>query len=146
MSHLVIATTHVTLRIPLDELTFTFARSSGPGGQNVNKVSSKAVLRWSLRHSAALSEEQRTRLSMKLASQLTTRGDLVIASERYRDQPRNREDCLQKLSSLLTAALRVPKPRRPTKPTRAAKKRRLASKQQQAAKKQGRRRVSHGDE
>jgi ribosome-associated protein len=134
------------LQIPLDELTFTYARSSGPGGQNVNKVSSKAVLRWSVRHSAVLSDIQRARLLTKLANQLTTRGDIVISSDRFRDQPRNREDCLQKLSSMVAAALRVPKPRRPTKPSRAAKQRRLASKQQQAAKKAGRRRVASSDD
>lgn len=134
------------LQIPLDELSFTYARSSGPGGQNVNKVSSKAVLRWSVQNSAALTDVQRARLLTKLASQLTTRGDIVIASDRFRDQPRNREDCLQKLSSMVAAGLRVPKPRRPTKPSRAAKQRRLASKQQQAAKKAGRRRVAGSDD
>jgi ribosome-associated protein len=134
------------LQIPLDELTFTYARSSGPGGQNVNKVSSKAVLRWSVQNSASLTEVQRARLLTKLANQLTTRGDIVMASDRFRDQPRNREDCLQKLASMVAAALRVPKPRRPTKPSRAAKQRRLASKQQQAVKKAGRRRVAGSDD
>jgi ribosome-associated protein len=146
MPHYLVATPQTTLRIPTEEVTFTYARSSGPGGQNVNKVSSKAVLRWNVKRSTALTDEQRARLLTKLASRLTTDGDLVISSDRYRDQPRNRDDCVQKLKTTIAAALRVPKTRKPTKPSRAAKQRRLASKQQHAAKKQSRRRIANHDD
>ena len=77
------------VRIPLAEFEFTFARSSGPGGQNVNKVNSKAVLRWGVRHSPALPEAVRQRFLQKYAARLTNEGDLLVTSQRYRDAPRN---------------------------------------------------------
>ena len=127
------------IQIPLDEFQFTYARSSGPGGQNVNKVNSKAVLRWPLTTSPSLPDDVRTRLLAKVGNQVTNEGDLVIMSDRYRDQPRNREDCLDKVRAMIQAVATAPKKRRPTKPGRAAKERRLKSKQSQSQKKQQRR-------
>jgi ribosome-associated protein len=127
------------IHIPLDEFEFTYARSSGPGGQNVNKVNSKAILRWSVITSASLPEDVRTRLLAKIRSQLTNEGELVLNSDRYRDQPRNREDCLERIRKLIHSVATPPKKRRPTKPSRAAKQRRLKSKQANAQKKQQRR-------
>jgi ribosome-associated protein len=105
------------IRIPISEFEFSYVRSSGPGGQNVNKVNSKAVLRWNLLQSPSLSEEVRNRLLLKLASRLTSDGDLVIMSDRYRDQPRNREDSIEKLRECISAAAEKPKPRKKTKPS-----------------------------
>ena len=127
------------IQIPLEEFKFTYVRSSGPGGQNVNKVNSKAVLRWAVTTSPSLSDDVRARLLAKIGTQVSNEGDLVISSDRYRDQPRNREDCLEKVCTYVRAAATAPKKRRPTKPGRAAKERRLKSKQTHSQKKQRRR-------
>jgi ribosome-associated protein len=123
------------IRVPTHEIEFTYARSSGPGGQNVNKVNSKAVLRWNPAASAALHGELRERVLAKLAPQLTLTGDLVISSDRFRDQGRNREDCLQKLHELLAAAAVRPKIRKETKPTRSSQRRRIGEKKRSGEKK-----------
>ena len=117
------------------ELEEKFVTAGGPGGQNVNKVNSKAVLRWNLLESAALGEELRSRLLLKLATRLTAAGELIIASDRFRDQGRNREDCITKLAELLTAASARPKVRRKTKPSRSSQKRRLSEKSKHSRKK-----------
>ena len=85
------------LQIPLSEFEFTYVRSSGPGGQNVNKVNSKALLRWPVIRSASLPPDVRERFLRRFASRLTTEGELLINSQRYRDQGRNADDCLEKL-------------------------------------------------
>ena len=130
------------IRIPESEFEWTFVRSSGPGGQNVNKVSSKAVLRWHATESAALPEEIRRRFLARFASRLTTGGELVISSQRYRDQPRNIADAREKLRAMLASVAVPPKKRKPTKPSRAAVARRLESKQARSRKKQLRRKPS----
>lgn len=127
------------LQIPDDELQFSYVRSSGPGGQNVNKVASKAVLRWSPTASPSLSHEVRGRFLTKFASRLTTEGELIITSQRYRDQQRNTEDCLEKLREMLLSATRKPLIRRPSKPTRSSQRRRLDAKRIQSHKKRHRR-------
>lgn len=132
------------IRIPLEEFEFSYARSSGPGGQNVNKVNSKATLRWSARQSVSLPPDVRERFLIRFGSRLTNEGDLLITSQRYRDQGRNVDDCLEKLREMLLAVAVAPKKRRPTKPSRAAKERRLESKQQQSRKKE-RRKVSRDE-
>jgi ribosome-associated protein len=121
------------IRIPLDEFQWTFVRSGGPGGQNVNKVASKAVLRWPLDASPSVPDAVKARLRGHHAKRVTAEGELVLSSQRYRDQERNREDCLEKLAEMLRAAATVPKVRRPTKPTRSSKRRRVAAKRLHSA-------------
>ena len=128
-----------TIQIPDSEIEFTFARSSGPGGQNVNKVSSKAVMRWSPTTSPSLPEDVRGRFLSRYASRLTNAGELIVTSQRSRDQTRNTEDCLEKLRQMLLAVTRKPVQRRPTKPTRGSHKRRLEAKRIQSGKKRNRR-------
>lgn len=129
------------LSIPADELAFSFDRSPGPGGQNVNKVSTRAELRFSVAGSRVLSTDQRQRLLTSLGHRLSAEGVLVLRSSRYRSQARNREDCLTKLAVILTAGLAPPPPpRRPTRPRRAAVARRLETKRKQSQRKVLRRR------
>lgn len=126
------------LAIPRRELRFTFVRSSGPGGQNVNKVASKAVLRWSVRDTDSLPEPVRTRLLSRAARQINDRGELVLTSQRYRDQQRNIDDCLDKLRRLILSVAKPPKKRKKTRPTRASKEHRLQQKRQAGEKKRRR--------
>ena len=126
------------ITIPASELHFSFVRSSGPGGQNVNKVNSKAQLRWSVTRSAALPEEVRSRVLTRLASRITERGELVLSSQRYRDQAKNIGDCLAKLREMLASAAAPPKRRKKTKPPRSASESRLRDKRAKADKKRGR--------
>lgn len=116
------------LRIPRSEFTLEFARSSGPGGQNVNKVNSKATLRWRPAASASLPPPIRDRLLARYRSKLTATGELLVSSQRYRDQGRNVDDCLEKLRRMVAAVAEPPLQRKPTKPSRAARQRRLHEK------------------
>jgi ribosome-associated protein len=114
-------------------------RSSGPGGQNVNKVNSKAVLRWPLAASPSLPADVRDRFLTRYGRRLTSEGDLLVSSQRFRDQGRNISDCLEKLAAMLSEVARPPRRRKPTKPTRSAIQKRLRSKQVQSRKKHMRR-------
>jgi ribosome-associated protein len=127
-----------TVKIPWSEITVAHARSGGPGGQNVNKVSSKVILRWKPAASAALPAEVKARLLAQCCRRLTRSGDLLIISQRSRDQGRNLEDCLEKLRHLVTAALTPAKVRRATRPSRAARQRRLDEKKRRATRKRQR--------
>jgi ribosome-associated protein len=127
------------LTIPAGELEMSFARSGGPGGQNVNKVSSKVDLRWSPEQSTALTLDDRALLLAKLKNRLTTEGYLIVTSSATRDQMKNRDDALDKLALIVRTALHRDKPRKATKPSKGAKKRRLESKRLNAVKKQNRR-------
>jgi ribosome-associated protein len=127
----------ITRDIHLDdrELRFEFVRSSGPGGQNVNKVATVAVLRFDARGSAALPEDVRARL-ISLAGRLaTSRGEVVIRAHRYRSQDRNREDALARLVRLISRAAQIPTPRTKTKPTYASQQKRLDAKKRTGKKK-----------
>ncbi|MFO0926325.1 MAG: alternative ribosome rescue aminoacyl-tRNA hydrolase ArfB [Gemmataceae bacterium] len=133
-----------TLSIPDEELEWSYARSGGPGGQNVNKVASKAVLRWRLAGSTVLPEEAKRRLVGQQRRRITVEGDLVLTSQRYRDQERNRQDCEDKLREMVLQALEAPKPRRATRPTRGSKVRRLEAKRRRSETKADRRHVDEG--
>ena len=117
------------VRIRSHEFTWQFARSGGPGGQNVNKVSSKALLRWNPRRSALPNDVLHRFLHLG-RTYLTSEGDFQISSQRHRAQPMNMQDCLEKLERLILAAVPPPTIRRPTKPTRGSKERRLTAKKQ----------------
>jgi ribosome-associated protein len=122
--------------IPAAELFVSFARSSGPGGQNVNKVNSKAVLRWNVQATESLRTDIKARFLASFASRITQAGDVLISSDKYRDQARNIADCYDKLRQLIQASLVAPKPRRKTRPSRSSVENRLASKRQKSQQKQ----------
>jgi ribosome-associated protein len=128
-------------RIQVSEAEFrwSFVRSGGPGGQNVNKVASKAVLRWDVAESPSLPEDVKARLRTQQRRRITAEGELVLSSQRYRDQERNRQDCLEKLRAFVLRATEVPKVRKKKKPTRASKERRLAQKRHRSGTKSARR-------
>jgi ribosome-associated protein len=133
------------IRIPQSEFRFTFVRSSGPGGQNVNKVSSKAVLRWPMRLSKSLPADVRERFLARYGKRLTGDGDLIVSSQRYRDQGRNIADALDKVRTMLAEVATAPKKRRATKPSQGAVTRRIESKQARSRKKQLRRKPANDD-
>jgi ribosome-associated protein len=129
------------IRIPPSEFQWTYVRSSGPGGQNVNKVNSKAVLRWSVAHSPSLPADVRERFLARYRSRITVEGDFIVSSQRYRDQGRNAADVLEKLTALVAAVAVPAKKRRPTKPTRGSVRRRVETKQARSRTKKMRRAV-----
>jgi ribosome-associated protein len=121
------------------EIEESFVRASGPGGQNVNKVSSAVQIRFDLSGSRSLPQDVRERLARLAGRRLTGDGVIVIIAQRYRTQERNRRDALDRLIALIRRAAVPPTPRRPTKPSRAAKERRLQAKARRATVKQQRR-------
>ncbi|RUL83777.1 alternative ribosome rescue aminoacyl-tRNA hydrolase ArfB [Tautonia sociabilis] len=121
------------IAIPLEEFRFDYLRSGGPGGQNVNKVATKAVLRWRPADSPSLPEPVRRRLMKAVGSRLNAEGELIISSQRTRDRLRNVDDCLDKLRDLVLEASSPPKPRIPTRPTLASKVRHTEAKKQRSA-------------
>ena len=128
------------LTIAEKEITITAARSSGPGGQNVNKVNSKITLRWSPSKCQDLNSQWCRRLITRYGNRINREGELVLHSEQYRDQGRNLADVRQKLISMLLECQSAPKSRKATRPTRASQRRRLDQKTRQSEKKQNRRR------
>lgn len=126
------------LKIPSTEFLWSFARGSGPGGQNVNKVSSKAILVWSVTTSKSLAEGIRQRFLLRFKSRILDDGTIQISSDKFRDQKRNVEDCLSKLAAMLEEVLTPPKPRKKTKPTRGSVERRIAEKKAVSARKTAR--------
>jgi len=129
------------IRIADTELQWTFVRSGGPGGQNVNKVASKAVVRWNLAASPSVPEDVKARMRMQQRNRITTEGDLIITSQRYRDQERNKQDCLEKFRDIILQAFITPKPRKPSKPSHASRERRLQVKRRRSQVKKTRGRV-----
>jgi ribosome-associated protein len=127
------------ISIPRSEIRFTFVRSSGPGGQNVNKVASKAVLRWLPRESGAISSEVRDRVLIRAGRLMNDRGELVLTSQRFRDQGKNVDDCLEKMRLLIAEAAAVPKKRKRTRVPKSTREARLKQKRVTGEKKRLRR-------
>jgi ribosome-associated protein len=131
--------------IPDGDLTYAFVRASGPGGQNVNKVSSAVQLRFDMEGSTALSEPVKNRLRVLAGRRLTDDGAILIIARNQRSQEHNRREALERLADLVERALVVPKARRATKPTRASKERRLEGKTRKQQTKKQRSRVRWDD-
>ena len=125
----------ITDRISIDdaEIEESFVRSSGPGGQNVNKLSTAVQLRFDVRHSPSLPNDVAVRLMRLAGSRLTKDGIIVIVAQQYRDQARNREDARERLIALIRQAAVKPKPRRPTKVPKAAKRQRVDEKKRRGS-------------
>lgn len=130
------------LVIPADELEEAASRSSGPGGQHVNKASTRVTLRWNLRQSSALGPARRARLLARLDTRLTRAGELIVHASRHRSRARNRELARERLAELVRDALRVQRKRVATRPGRAAKTRRLETKRRRGSVKRERQRRS----
>lgn len=126
------------IRVPYAEFDWSYARSSGAGGQHVNRTNSKAVLRWRPLLSPSLPEDVRERFAAAFSSRLTTEGELIVASETHRDQARNAAECLEKVRRMLEQVARPPKVRKKTRPTLGSKRRRLAAKRADSEKKRSR--------
>ena len=133
------------IQIPISEFEFSFVRSSGPGGQNVNKVNSKAVLRWNIYDNTTLPLEVKIRLQAQQESKITQEGELLISSDIYRDQIRNREECLNKLREIVARAAIKPKVRKKTKQSYSSTQRDKKQKSKHSEKKQNRKFSGHHD-
>jgi len=126
---------HMDIEIPLDRLTVTASRSGGPGGQNVNKVSSRVEVRFVLAEAGWIPPEVRARLRALFRNRITQAGEFRVVGSRYRDQKRNLDDCLERLRGFLREAAERPRPRVPTGPSRGSKARRLREKRFRSEKK-----------
>lgn len=124
--------------LPREQLQLSFARSSGAGGQNVNKVNSKVEARWDAADSGLLPNDVLGRLLSRYQNRLDADGLIVVTSERHRDRERNIADCIEKIEEWVESVWIKPKPRIKTKPTRGAKKRRLSEKRRESEKKRNR--------
>ena len=131
-----------SVAIPKSELDVRVSRSSGAGGQHVNKTSSRVEIFWNISASRAISEDERSRLLAKLASKLTSEGSIRVVASDMRSQSRNRELAEERLADLVRRALTIPRKRRPTRPTRASKEARLEEKKRHASKKRDRQQKS----
>jgi ribosome-associated protein len=125
----------VTAKISIDEreIDESFVRASGPGGQNVNKLSTAVQLRFDVRHSPSLPAEVAMRLEKLAGARLTREGVLIITAQRHRTQAANRQDALHRLLDLIRRAAIAPVPRRPTRPTAASRERRIEGKKRRAS-------------
>tara|TARA_B110000116_G_scaffold118010_1_gene102310 strand:+ start:2331 stop:2750 length:420 start_codon:yes stop_codon:yes gene_type:complete len=117
------------------EIELTFSRSQGPGGQNVNKVNSKVTIHWDLKYSTSISAFIKRRIQNKYSNRINNDGKLVLSSQQYREQHRNREECCQKLRVIIGDALKPRKARKTSRPTRASKQRRLDNKKKRSRRK-----------
>jgi ribosome-associated protein len=134
-----------SIEIDESELKFSFSRASGPGGQNVNKVSTAVTLRWDVKSSPSLPQDVRTRVIKLGGTRMTTRGVLVINARRYRSQEKNRDDALARLVTIVKKAAVKPKKRKSTKPTRESKQRRLDEKRRRSETKHRRKKALDDD-
>lgn len=134
-----------SITLPGSDLEWSAVRASGPGGQNVNKVSSKIELSFDFEATVALTEAAKGRLRLLARNQLDAEGRLLVTSQKTRDQAKNLKDARDKVRELVLSALVVPKRRKPTKPTRASQARRVTSKKKVGAKKASRRSVRGDD-
>ncbi|MHA7772844.1 alternative ribosome rescue aminoacyl-tRNA hydrolase ArfB [Roseibium sp. M-1] len=130
------------LHILKDDISEDFIRASGPGGQNVNKVSTAVQLRFNLTGNRTLPEDVKAKAASLAGSRLTLGGEIVLQADRHRTRERNREDALERLLELLRKATEKPKPRKATKPTLGSKRRRLDAKKQRGAVKKMRGRIA----
>lgn len=125
------------------EILFDAVRSRGPGGQNVNKVSSAAILIWPFELSLILSEEQKNVLRSKLHSHINAEGNITLRSDEFRDLPGNKRRCLEKLQELVVKAFHRPKMRKPTRPTRSSQEKRISEKKRKSQHKEMRKKVDY---
>jgi ribosome-associated protein len=130
-------------RIFFHELEFEVTRSSGPGGQNVNRTNSAVIMRWNVLETASFFGPQKELLIDRLSSRLTKNGELLIRSEESRDKETNRKRCFEKLEEILSQALYVQKKRKKTRPTRSSVKKRLESKTKRSNVKKSRGRIDY---
>ncbi|MBW2230095.1 MAG: aminoacyl-tRNA hydrolase [Deltaproteobacteria bacterium] len=133
------------LVIPAGEIEESASRSSGPGGQNVNKTSTRVSLRWNLERSAVLDDELRSRLLRRLGPRLAAGSDLVVHADRHRSRARNLDAARRRMVELITQALEDPRPRRATRPTRASVERRMEAKRKRSGVKRKRGSVHDDD-
>jgi ribosome-associated protein len=129
------------IRLDEAELTWEFVRSSGPGGQNVNKVSTAAQLRFNVAGSPSLPDDVRQRLIELAGARVTSGGELIITAQRYRSQARNRQEAVDRLVELIREAARPPRKRKRTRPSRSAREQRLEAKRRRSEKKDLRKRI-----
>ncbi len=129
------------IKIPISELHFFYSKSSGPGGQKVNKTNTKVSLIWDVNKSTSLSKAVKERFIHKFTSRIQLDGTLQITSQRFRSQARNTTDCTEKLHKMVNSVLRPPKKRRPTRPTKSSVEKRLQQKKAHSDKKKSRQKV-----
>ena len=130
---------NAAMTIPAAEFAVSYARSAGPGGQNVNKVNSKAILRWRIVDSPSLPPAVRQRFLAHFGNRVTNDGEIVIAADEHREQPRNLTACYDRLRAMILSVAKPPTRRVKTRPSRGAVERRIQSKQRNSQKKQQRR-------
>ncbi len=143
MNHRQWCTITPAVRIPLSEISFSFSRSSGSGGQHVNKVNTRVTLRFDIHASSGLSEEQKARIRQRLTGRINRQGVLLLHAGQHRSQRANRDEALARFADLLRQALRRDKVRRKTRPGRRAKERRLKAKKLRSRIKAQRRRSNY---